>query len=140
MENQGEGPMPTEHETRWVRSPELPADLGAMRTVMAADRTLMAWVRTSLAMLSFSFTIYRFLEGFKAENELVGRNIPQHVGLFLAGMGTVAIVLGTLEYRATLRDINRLGRFRLGRPVLFVAAVLSVAGATLFVSIAFRLF
>lgn len=42
--------------------PHLSKDLGGMRTIMAADRTLMAWLRTSLSMLSFGFTIYKFLE------------------------------------------------------------------------------
>ena len=32
-------------------------DLGAMRTVMAADRSLMARIRASLSMLSFGFSI-----------------------------------------------------------------------------------
>ncbi|MEI9889510.1 MAG: DUF202 domain-containing protein [Caulobacteraceae bacterium] len=38
-------------------APILPADLGELRTIMAADRTLMAWIRTALSMLSFGFTI-----------------------------------------------------------------------------------
>ena len=29
---------------------------------MAADRTLMAWIRTTLSMISFGFTIYKFLQ------------------------------------------------------------------------------
>ncbi len=107
---------------------------------MAADRTLMAWLRTGLAMLSFSFTIYRFLEGIRAENDLTNRNIPQHVGLFLAGMGTLSILLGVFQYWTTLEDLNRIEAFRRGRPVLFVAVVLAGAGVALFVSIAFQLF
>jgi putative membrane protein len=122
------------------RSPELPSDLGEARTTMGADRTLMAWVRIALAMLSFGFTIYRFLERIRAENELNNRNIPQHVGLFLAGMGTVSILLGASQYWTTLRDLNRIETFDLSRPVLIVTLVLACAGVALFISIAFRLF
>ena len=122
------------------RPPELPTDLGEMRTIMAADRTMMAWVRTALAMLSFGFTIYRFLEGIRAENQLTERNIPQHVGLFLAGMGTLSIVMGTFQYWATLRDLNRVQEFRVGRPVLFVSLVMCCAGVALFFAILFKLF
>jgi len=32
------------------------------RTRLAAERTLMAWVRTALSMISFGFTIYKFLQ------------------------------------------------------------------------------
>ena len=32
------------------------------RTILAADRTLMAWIRTTLSMISFGFTIYKFLQ------------------------------------------------------------------------------
>jgi putative membrane protein len=123
-----------------ARPPALPKDLGEMRTVMAADRTLMAWVRTAMAMLSFGFTIYKFLEDFEGKRGHAGPDLPQHVGLFLAGMGTLSIVMGTLEYWTTLRDLNRTDRFGPGRPILLVAFVLSAAGVALFISIAFRLF
>jgi putative membrane protein len=123
-----------------ARPPALPKDLGEMRTVMAADRTLMAWVRTAMAMLSFSFTIYKFLEDFQGKRPLGRPDLPQHIGLFLAGMGTFSIVMGTVEYWSTLKDLNRADRFALGRPVLLVAFVLSLAGVALFISIAFRLF
>ena len=65
---------------------------------MAADRSLMAWIRTSLSMTSFGFTIYKVLDGFKdAGVHLAHPNTPMRVGLFLTGMGTVSMVLGTIE-------------------------------------------
>jgi hypothetical protein len=36
-------------------------DMALSRTLTAADRTLMVWIRTRLSMLSFGFTIYKFL-------------------------------------------------------------------------------
>ena len=94
----------------------------------------------AMAMLSFGFTIYKFLEDFQGKSGHAGPDLPQHVGLFLAGIGTLSIVMGTFEYWTTLRDLNRTDRFGLGRPVLVVALVLSASGVTLFISIAFRLF
>ena len=123
-----------------VRPPEPPADLGEVRTVMAADRTLMAWVRTALSMLGFSFTIYKFLEEFESRRSLGGPDAAQHVGLFLAGLGTLSIVMGTIEYWATLRELNGSDRLGLGRPVLVVAMVLSLSGVALFITIALHLF
>ncbi|HVH26922.1 MAG TPA: DUF202 domain-containing protein [Vicinamibacterales bacterium] len=44
-------------------------DMARMRTIMAADRTLMAWIRTTLSMISFGFTIYKFLQYLYEANE-----------------------------------------------------------------------
>lgn len=119
------------------RPPALPSDLGELRTIMAADRTLMAWVRTSLSMLSFGFTIYKFLQSV-APKTGAHPNSPQQVGLSLVGMGVAAIVLGTISYWATLKDLQKTEHFRIGRPVLVMALLMSIAGVSMFVSIATR--
>ena len=121
------------------RAPMLPSDLGEIRTIMAADRTLMAWIRTSLSMLSFGFTIYKFLETVASQGASAHSDSPQRVGLFLTGMGVAAIVLGTISYWVTLNDLKRVEEFRVGRPVLLMALIMSLAGVTLFVTIAMRL-
>jgi putative membrane protein len=54
-------------------------------------------------------------------------------------MGVAAIVLGTIGYWVTQRDQQRGEHFRIGRPVLLIALVKSVAGVASFVSIATRL-
>ena len=116
----------------------LPTDLGTLRTIMAADRTLMAWVRTSLSMLSFGFTIYKFLETAAEQGHLSRPESPQRVGLFLVGMGTGSMILGVISYWATLKDLRRTEDFRLGRPPLIISFVMALAGAALFVSIVAR--
>ena len=105
---------------------------------MAADRTLMAWIRTSLSMLSFGFTIYKFLESMAEHGQIARSESPQRVGLFLCAMGTAAIVLGTIGYWTTLKDLNRIEEFRLGRPVLVMALIMCLAGVALFATIAVR--
>ena len=117
----------------------LPSDMGEIRTIMAADRTLMAWIRTSLSMLSFGFTIYKFLQTVASSSAMEHPNSPQQVGLFLTAMGVAAIVLGTINYWVTLRELQRVEKFRLGRPVLLMALIMSIAGVALFASIATRL-
>ena len=121
------------------RPPALPSDLGETRTNMAPERTLMAWIRTSLSMLSFGFTIYKFLETVASQPGAVHSASPQRVGLFLTGMGVAAIVLGTFSYWTTLRDLRRVEAFRLGRPVLLMALIMSIAGVAMFFSIATRI-
>lgn len=119
-------------------TPALPSDLGEVRTIMAADRTLMAWIRTALSMLSFGFTIYKFLNAAVQNEALAHSGSPQQVGLFLAGLGTVSVILGTINYWTTLRFLRRTDEFKIGRPTLFIAAVICAAGIALFISIATR--
>ena len=121
------------------RRPILPSDLGEVRTIMAADRTLMAWMRTSLSMLSFGFTIYKFLDTMAQHGQLQRSHSPQMVGLFLAALGTVTIIFGTISYWVTLKDLQRAEVFRLGRPILLLALIMCVTGTALFVSIATRI-
>jgi putative membrane protein len=131
--------MTTPDHVPFRRPPVLPTDQGEMRTIMAADRTLMAWIRTGLSMISFGFTIYKFLESVpKTERVIPDTNSPQQVGLFLCGIGTLSIILGTWSYFQTLRDLNRTEQFRLGRPTLLIAMIISLAGLAMFLAIAVR--
>jgi len=115
--------------------PALPSDLGAVRTVLAADRTLMAWLRTSLSMLSFGFTIYKFLETAAKAGALSRPESPQKVGLFLVAMGTGAMVMGLIDYWVTIHHVRKTGTFRLGRSVLIMSCLMATAGLLLFVLI-----
>ena len=116
-------------------------DLAGLRTVMAADRTLMAWIRTALSMISFGFTIYKLLEGIqKAGGALPAEHTPRNIGLFLIGMGTVSMVMGTVEYWSTLRDRAHTISVRLWRPAFVISLILSATGLLLFFGIIARLF
>jgi putative membrane protein len=119
--------------------PALPSDLAAVRTILAADRTLMAWIRTSLSMLSFGFTIYKFMDAMADQGMLERTHSPRRVGLALCAMGVAAILFGTISYWVTLRDVRRVEAFRLLRSVLVMAIVLSIGGVLIFGGILTRL-
>jgi putative membrane protein len=111
-------------------------DMAASRTLMAADRTLMAWVRTSLSLNSFGFTIYKVLQGFAQSGiSLPHSGTPRIVGLFMTGMGTIAMVMGTIEYAQALRDLHAYKDIKLMRPAFIMAVLMSVMGVSLFFSI-----
>ena len=112
-------------------------ELATERTVMAADRSLMAWLRTALSMISFGFTIYKLLQGLQtAGSEAVRTNAPRNMGLFLTGMGTVAMAMGTVEYWVRMRGLG----FRpVGRASFVMSLIMSAIGLFLFVSILARL-
>ena len=115
-------------------------DLGAVRTMMAADRTLMAWIRTSLSMLSFGFTIYKVLQGFQDAGRPMDENAPRNVGIFLAVAGTLAIVMGTIEYWQTLKQLRMLEHFRLMQPTMIMALLMCASGLFLCYGIVTTLF
>jgi putative membrane protein len=116
-------------------------NLAEKRTLMAADRTLMAWVRTSLSLLGFGFTIYKILQAFQQTGgELPREHTPRNIGMFLTAMGTVAMVMGTIEYWHTLKEMRLLSHFSLARPALIMALLMSVGGVFMFFSIITRLF
>jgi len=111
-------------------------DLAVSRTLMAADRTLMAWVRTALSLNSFGFTIYKVLQGLAQTGvTLPHGDTPRIVGLFMTGMGTLAMLMGTVEYAQSLRDLRSFEDIRLTRPAFIMAVLMSVMGVSLFLSI-----
>ena len=55
------------------------------------------------------------------------------------GLGTGAMLLGTFSYWTTLKELRQTEKFRLGRPTLLIAVIMSVAGVALLFSIAGRL-
>ncbi|MDM0028905.1 YidH family protein [Variovorax saccharolyticus] len=115
---------------------QIRTDLALERTLMAADRSLMAWVRTGLSMISFGFTIYKVMEAFQQQGgQLHSANAARNVGLFLTGLGTVSIVVGTIEYWARLKSLNQSQQFRLAQPSLVIALIMSTAGLLRFFSI-----
>ena len=116
-------------------------NLGAINTAMAADRTLMAWIRTSLSMFTFSFALYKILQQFQTTGKALGNeNTPRNVGLFLAVAGTMAMVMGTIEYCLTLQQLRALQRFRFARAPFIMALLMCVAGVFLCISIMTNLF
>ena len=119
---------------------EARTDLATTRTLMAADRTLMAWTRTALSMISFGFAIYKVLEGFReAGVHLAHPHSPRTIGLFLIGMGTVSMVMGTIEYWLMIMSMREHQFVSPYRPTFFVALVMAFCGSFLFLSIIVRL-
>jgi len=109
--------QPTSNELASQRT-----DMAAMRSMMAADRSLMAWIRTGLSMISFGFTIYKLLEGYIASGATAASvHSPRPVGMFLTGLGTVAILIGTVEYWHRLQQLRVYQQFKTWRPSFAMA-------------------
>ena len=71
-------------------------DMASERTILAADRTLMPWIRTTLSMISFGFTIYKFLQAMfeSGKSTLVASPAgPRNFGLALISLGVWALAI-----------------------------------------------
>jgi putative membrane protein len=111
-------------------------DLAISRTMMAADRSLMAWIRTALSMISFGFAVYKILQDFQEIGaKLPAEHTPRNIGLFLIGLGTVSMVMGTIAYWQTFKELRLLQHFPVWRPSFVIALIMSGLGLFLFVSI-----
>ncbi|RZL87410.1 MAG: DUF202 domain-containing protein [Variovorax sp.] len=118
---------------------QLNTDLAIDRTLMAADRSLMAWVRTALSMISFGFTIYKVLDSIREQGAAVTTaNVPRDMGLFLTGLGTVAMLMGVLEYWYRIKKLREVKSFRIIQPSFVMALVMAVTGLCIFVGISFK--
>ena len=101
----------------------------------------MAWIRTSFTLLGFGFTMYVILKALQdAGKTLPNENTPRNLGLFLSVMGIFSILLGTIDYWMTLRELRQIQTFRYVRPALIMALVMSAFGLFLFFGIITRLF
>jgi len=124
--------MPTSNELAVQRT-----NLALERTRLAAERTLMAWVRTSLSMISFGFTIYKFLQELaRAEKLTLRDNGPRNLGLALVGLGTVALIVASFQYWSFMKELRaQASRRKKISLVLVVAVTIALLGALVFSNI-----
>ena len=127
-----------------IHSPEMDSTIMAVdRTVMAADRSLMAWVRTALSLISFGFTIYKFLEYSREQliatgKDLHGISSPKIVGLYMIGMGILSLAFGILENINTIKGLRERYSVRRKRYALWMAAMVTLFGLIIFLGIIFQ--
>lgn len=109
------------------------------RTRLANDRTMMAWVRTSTSMITFGFSVYKFFQIERATARPAYVIGPREFSLLLVCLGVIALVVATLEYRASMKTLiaEYPGIVRSQVPVV-TAALLSVLGLLAVLAILFR--
>ena len=117
--------------------------LAVTRSDLASERTLMAWIRTSLSMISFGFTIYKFFQ-YLLESKTIGDNWeprgPHAVGSMLVALGTVLLIIATLQHWLFRRRLRRLQKERPPFSLALLAASLIVLlGLMALLNLFFRL-
>jgi putative membrane protein len=109
---------------------------------MAAERTLMAWIRTSLAMISFGFTIGKLGDALASAkvNLMFGRTTDiAGVASYLVVIGTLALILALVQYRADVVGLDRGRSGHLPSVAFLVAILLSLLGVFVFTDLVTRL-
>lgn len=82
-------------------------EMGFERTIMAYDRTLMAWIRTTLSLISFGFTIFKFLDAMqKIEGNKIRENAPRNLGLFLIFIGMGTLIMAIFQYKKAITAVE----------------------------------
>lgn len=85
-------------------------ELAKERNRAAAERTLMAWIRTCLSLISFGFGIDQIVAAIEQSQGTVASytvSISRTIGLLFIALGTVALLLASIEHRRELRLIQR---------------------------------
>jgi len=110
------------------------------RTRMAAERTLMAWVRTALSMISFGFTIYKFLQVLQEQSKLpvLRPQTPRDVGLTLIGIGTFAVIIASVQHWKYVKKLRPDQPYRPWDLTFIVACLIGFLGLAMIVSIILR--
>jgi len=125
-----------------MSQPELKLNdiLALDRNKLAAERTLMAWVRTSLSMISFGFTIYKFLQVIDEQSAVpvLRPNAPRSVGLFLTGLGTFVVVIAAIQHWSYVKNLRKDEPYKPWDLSFIVACLIAILGAMLFGSIVIR--
>jgi uncharacterized membrane protein YidH (DUF202 family) len=113
-------------------------ELALMRSRMSADRTLMAWIRTALSMISFGFTIYKFLQ-YVRESEGVGLRAqgPRNLGLSLILLGTGALAAASIQHWKLMKSLGSETE-HIWSLSLTIAWIVSLIGLAAFLSVLMR--
>jgi putative membrane protein len=107
--------------------------LAIERTRLAYERTLMAWTRTATSLISFGFTIYKFFQYLRQEQQIAdtGAFGPRGFGLLMIGIGLTALAFATVEHRRNMNGLRASygpAPYSLAAIVAGLIAILGVVG------------
>jgi putative membrane protein len=105
---------------------------------MAAERTLMAWVRTAISLISFGFTIFKFMQTMASAEKLqkFGLGDVRTLGMTMIGIGMVALVIAIIQHIGHMKRLGIHDRKHLYSLSVVFAGAFWLVGALAFVLVA----
>jgi putative membrane protein len=100
----------------------------------------MGWIRTALSMISFGFTIFKFLEYTQEQGirPLMRTHGPREVGLTLIGIGIFALIIACVQHWQFLKKLRPDQPYKPWDLTFVVAILIGLLGSAMFVSIILR--
>lgn len=97
------------HELDMYRAVLIPKELLSLEnTRMSSERTLMAWIRTSLSMISFGFTVFKFIDVLEQQklSPILQDHTARNFGLILIGLGTFTLSVAIFQHYKYLKYLG----------------------------------
>ena len=100
----------------------------------------MAWVRTSTSLISFGFTIYKFFEYLKEQNQVRNDRLfgPRQYALLMISVGVVALFFATFQHRRDMKALRALHPEVPFSLVTVLAGFMSFIGVVTLLAVIFR--
>jgi putative membrane protein len=96
--------------------PQISGDRQHIREHLANERTFLAWIRTGVAILAFGFVVEKFTIYIRFLAASSGTDLPlkgnsSPYGIIFILMASLVVILATLRFKLTQRQIDR-GEYR----------------------------
>jgi len=114
--------------------------LSLENTRMSSERTLMAWIRTSLSMISFGFTVFKFIQVIQEQNasSMLRHHTARNFGLILIGIGTFSLIFAIVQHYKYLKMLGLALHGKVWDLSFLVACLVGLLGVLMFLSIIFN--
>lgn len=115
--------------------------LAAERTRLAYERTLMAWTRTATSLISFGFSIDKFFQYLREQEQIADTGVlgPRGFGLLMIAIGLTALLFATAEHRRNMTQLRKSFGSEPRSLAAIVSGLIAILGVAGLLAVLFRL-